>query len=155
MLAYLFWHQPRPGIDADEYEAAQREFHARVSSPSACFHVAELPFADEPGYEDWYLVGGWAGLGALNAAAVDAVRAAHHDRAAALVDAGWGGVYALVRGEPAIPESASWRHKPPGRELEAVLADAGGAPVWRRQMVLGPAPELCLAAGGPARRRVS
>ncbi len=156
MLAYLFWHRPAPGVEAEEYEAAQREFHAGLEVPSACFHVAELPFDAGPGYEDWYLVEDWSALGGLNAAAIDAVRGPGHDRAAALVGAGWGGVYALVRGVAEIPAAASWRHKPRGRGLDAVLADAPSeAAIWQRQMVLGPAPELCIAAGGPARRRVS
>jgi hypothetical protein len=155
VLAYVFWHRPGAGVEAAEYEAAQREFQARIDGPSACFHVAELPFSSSPGYEDWYLVEDWAGLGALNAAAVDAARGAQHDRAAALVGAGWAGVYGLVRGAGTIPEAASWRDKPRGRDLDAILADIGDAAAWRRQMVLGPAPELCVAAGGPARRRVS
>ncbi len=155
MLAYLFWHRPGTGVDAGAYEEAQRGFHARIESASACFHVAELPFDERPGYEDWYLVDDWAGLGRLNAAAVDAGRRAEHDAAAALVGEGWGGVYAIVRGAAEIPAAASWRHKPRGQGLDAVLADAGDAAVWQRQMVLGPAPELCVAAGGPRRRRVA
>jgi hypothetical protein len=131
VLAYLFWHRPEADVDAGSYEQAQRRFHARIESPSACFH------------------------GRLNAAAVDAGRRAEHDAAAALVGEGWGGVYAVVRGAAAIPAAASWRHKPRGRDLETVLADAGDAAVWQRQMVLGPAPELCLAAGGPPRRRIT
>ena len=80
---------------------------------------------------------------------MDAGRRAEHDAAAALAGEGWGGVYALVRGAAEIPAAASWRHKPRGHDLETVLADAGEAAVWQRQMVLGPAPELCVAAGGP------
>ena len=40
MLAYLFWHRPGTGVDAGAYEEAQRGFHARIESASACFHVA-------------------------------------------------------------------------------------------------------------------
>lgn len=155
MLAYLFWHRPATGVDADEYERAQRRFHALVETDSACFEVAELPFDPRPGYEDWYPVEDWAGLGRLNAAAVDAPRRAGHDAAAALAGEGWGAVYALVRGAATIPKTAIWREKPRGVDLDTVLAGAGDAAVWQRQLVLGPAPELCLAAGGPPRRRVA
>lgn len=159
MLAYLFWHRPRAGVEAGEYEAAQRGFHARLESPSACFAVAELPFAggaEGAAYEDWYLVDDWAALGALNAAAVDARRRPEHDRAAALAGDGWGGVYALARGEAAIPAAVRWLEKPRGQALDSFVADLGGAPaVWQRQLVLGPAPEVCVAASGPPRRRVA
>ena len=158
MLAYLFWHQPRPGVDRDEYEEAQRAFHAALDVPSACFRVEELPFATggaRDGYEDWYLVEGWQGIGELNEAAIDARRRTQHDRAAAMVARGWGAIYASVAGPEVIPEHARWLEKPAGAPLEALLeALPSEAAVWRRQLVLGPAPELCVAAAGPARHRI-
>jgi len=156
LLAYLFWHRPRPGVDAAEYEEAQRSFHARLEVESVCFRVESLPFDDGPGYEDWYLSEDWTALGELNATAVDSVHHPSHDEAAVLVSAGWGAVYAHVRGPGEIPAEASWRHKPPGQSLDNVLADiAGGIPVWQRQLVLGPAPELCVGSGGPRRQSVA
>ena len=108
------------------------------------------------GYEDWYLVEGWPQLGELNAAAVDARRRAHHDRAASMVGEGWGGVYAHVGGPAAIPEEPSWVAKRPGQPLEEIVAPlAASAPIWRRQLVLGPAPEICVGAAGGARRRIA
>lgn len=155
MLAYLFWHRPRPGVEAAEYEEAQREFHERLQAPSACFRLEELPFDPGAGYEDWYLAEDWRALGELNAAAIDGRRASAHDRAAALAGAGWGAVYACFRGPAVIPASVRWLHKPPGRPLEEVVGDiAAGVPVWRRQLVLGPAPELCVGGGGRARHPV-
>jgi hypothetical protein len=160
VLAYLFWHRPRAGVETDEYEEAQRRFHRRLEVPSACFRLGQLPFAVNganggDAYEDWYLVEDWDGLGRLNATAVNARHRDDHDRAAALVGSGWAGLYAHVRGEVAIPEEASWRHKPIGEPLTTLLADVPAeAPVWQRQLVLGPAPELCLGAGGSARTRI-
>lgn len=146
MLAYLFWHRPRPGVEREEYEQAQRQFHASLEIQSACFRLERLPFEEEPGYEDWYLVDDWAALGELNRAAVDATHRPSHDGAAALVGDGWGGVYACVRGEPTIPAAAEWRHKPRGEPSSEFLARfEEGLTVWQRQMVLGPAPELCVA----------
>lgn len=156
MLAYLFWHRPRRGVEVSRYEEAQREFHAALETPSACFHVASLPFEEGEGYEDWYLVEGWEALGDLNAAAVDARRRAHHDRAAAMVGNGWGGVYAHLDGAEEIPVEASWLEKRPGQPLEDLLSPLDPAtPVWRRQLVLGPAPELCIGVGGPDRRQIA
>jgi hypothetical protein len=138
VLAYLFWHRPREDVERDRYEEALRRFHDSLANPSAAFRLDRLPFADAAGYEDWYLVDGWAELGELNATAVDATHGGYHDAAAELVAEGWGGVYALVRGEAEPPATARWQWKPPD--------DAAGA-VWRRQMVLGPAPEFCVAGG--------
>ncbi|HEX2391604.1 MAG TPA: hypothetical protein VHI77_01660 [Solirubrobacterales bacterium] len=155
MLAYLFWHRPGPGVEAGDYEEAQRAFHAELGIESACFQVADLPFEAGPGYEDWYLVADWRGLGELNAAAVDARRGPHHDLAAAMAGQGWGGVYAPIGGPPAIPSEASWATKRPGQPLDELLAPVTAeTPVWRRQLVLGPAPEICVGSGGVPRTRV-
>ncbi|HET7122245.1 MAG TPA: hypothetical protein VFI17_13460 [Solirubrobacterales bacterium] len=147
MLAYLFWHRPRPNAEAAEYEEAQRRFHQRLELESACFRLDRLPFDDGPGYEDWYLVEDWQGLGKLNEAAVDAHRKGDHDRAAAMAGAGWGGIYAHVSGEVEIPARARWLRKPRGQSLATLLAEIPAeTPVWQRQMVLGPAPELCVSS---------
>lgn len=153
MLAYLFWHRPRPEVDAAEYEEAQRGFHARLEAESACFRVDRLPFDDGPGYEDWYLIEDWAALGELNARAVDPVHRPDHDRAAAMVSEGWGGVYASVQGPETIPAQARWLYKPHGQSTADFLAGIeAGASIWQRQLVLGPAPEFCVASeeGAPA-----
>jgi hypothetical protein len=155
VLAYLFWHRPQPGVEQEEYEEAQQQFHALLEVKSACFRLDHLPFDDRPGYEDWYLVDGWEALGELNRAAVDPRRRGGHDHAAALVGTGWGGVYASVRGPASIPAEARWLHKPRGESIDDLLAGVpADAPVWQRQMVLGPAPELCLGAGGDQRTSI-
>lgn len=161
MLAYVFWHRPRRGVEPEEYEKAQRAFHSRLEAPSASFRLERFPFREADGgnapgrYEDWYLVAGWKQLGELNAGAVDERRRPDHDAAAALAGAGWGAVYASVRGPAEIPREARWLSKPPGEELEAVLGDvAPNVPIWQRQLVLGPAPEICVGAGGSSRRSV-
>jgi hypothetical protein len=40
MLAYVFWHQPRRGVDLAAYEDAQRAFHSSLEAPTASFRVA-------------------------------------------------------------------------------------------------------------------
>jgi hypothetical protein len=145
VLAYVFWHRPRAGVGADEYEAALRGFHESLRPlRSASFRVAELPFdAAGGGYEDWYLVDDWAALGELNAVAVDSGHRTPHDAAAARSAEGWGGVYALVRGEPEPPAAVRWLDRAPA------APQPGAATLWQRQMVLGPAPEFCVGDGGP------
>ena len=160
-LAYLFWHWRREGVDAGDYEERQRAFHAALAEAppdgfrrSASFALAGVPWASAGGeaYEDWYLVDSFAALGTLNDAAVTASRRLPHDRAAALAADGAGGVYRLRLGEAlASPRVAYWFGKPEGmgydelwRLLEPVAE--GGAAVWLRQMVLGPARELCVQA---------
>jgi hypothetical protein len=146
MLAYVFWHRPRRGADLAAYEDAQRAFHSSLETPSASFRVAELPFGDGgDGYEDWYLVEDWKGLGELNRTAVDPARLPAHDQAAAQSADGWGGVYSLVRGTASIPDGADWLHKPRGESSASFIASLPETTVWQRQMVLGPGPEFCAA----------
>ena len=158
MLAYVFWHRPGPDVDSGRYEEAQRAFHAALEIESACFRLEALPFKPQssgPAYEDWYLAENWGALGALNEAAVDPARRPAHDHAAAEMAAGWGGLYSLVRGPAAIPDGAEWYEKPRLVPSETFLADLPETTIWRRQLVLGPAPEICVAApGAESRRRV-
>jgi hypothetical protein len=144
-LAYVFWHRPARDVSRGDYERAQAEFHARLEWPSATFRRDRLPFIEKDGYEDWYLVEGWADLGALNAVAVDANHRAAHDAAAAGLAAGWGGIFALVRGAFEIPASPRWLDKPRGEATDDFLAGLDAPLIWRRQLVLGPAPEFCVA----------
>jgi hypothetical protein len=147
LLAYLFWHRPRPGVEREEYEQAQRQFQALLEGEAACFRLEALPFDDGPGYEDWYLVEDWQALGELNAAAVDARRKGGHDRAAAMAADGWGGIYASIHGPASIPAQARWAHKPRGESTADFLAEIrDDTPVWQRQLVLGPAPEFCIGS---------
>jgi hypothetical protein len=152
VLAYLFWHRPGPDVDADGYEEAQRRFHAALETESACFRLAELPFDPSPGYEDWYLVEDWGALGELNEAAVDGVRRPAHDRAASDTVAGWGGLYTLVRGPATAPDGAEWYDKPPLVPTKTFLAGLPETTIWRRELVLGPAPEFCVAVPGAGSR---
>jgi len=176
MLAYVFWHRPHDGSALEAYEQAQIAFHRSLARTppvglcgSAVFRVAELPWlpatadgegrqlAVEAAYEDWYLVEDYTALGVLNEAAVGRGHRTTHDEAARRFGAGAGGLYGLLEGEPdaSILSEASlaiWVTRPPGstqRALGELLGDGiepGHASLWRRQLVLGPAPELCLLA---------
>lgn len=164
MLAYVFWHQPEPGVPAREYEALLAAFHeALATSPpsgfeqSWAYRVAGAPWTPpgEPAYEDWYLLRDAAALDPLNQAAVSGARRPH-DVVAARARWGAAGLYLLRRGAPAFAglRQAAWLAKPAGERYDAfydrIRREAGPGPwaLWGRQMVLGPTPEFCFHGGG-------
>jgi hypothetical protein len=179
MLAYVFWHSPREPGASEEYEQALIAFHRSLARSlpvgmraSASFQLASLPWlpsmvetekgdgTSRGGYEDWYLLDDFAALGVLNEAAVGRGHSTRHNDAARRFGRGAGAIYALVEGEPcaeALGEAsiAVWIAPPPGshrRGLEELLGDGMDpqrASLWRRQLLLGPAPEFCLLAGEP------
>ena len=162
MLAYLFWHQPAADQRVEDYERALVAFHRRlreVAVPglldSGSSRVRGVPWIAGAGYEDWYAVEDFNALGLLNDAAVDAAHADAHDRVALAAGFGAGGVYALESGPSAGPAGyCVWLTKPSGvgyadfREQLTVHAAGETVAVWRRQMVLGPAPEFRVTASG-------
>ncbi len=175
MLAYLFWHHPRDPASTESYEQAQLAFHRSLarSRPvgmcgSAIFRVAGIPWLSTgagsetarstsvPGYEDWYLVEDYTALGVLGEAAVGHGHRTPHDAAARRFGGGAGGLYGLIEGERndllSAASLAVWVKRPPGSERRALGEllgdgmDPRHASLWRRQLVLGPAPEFCLLA---------
>jgi len=164
VLAYVFWHWPRPAGSTGEYEDKQRGFHeALLEAPpagferSTCHRLLGAPWVPgvESLYEDWYLVTDSAALDQLNEAAVTGRRREPHDRAAAAAAGGTAGVYRLRLGAPLAMRTATWFAKPADMsyeslwaELTPVVRETGGA-LWLRYMVLGPSPELCLHSGEP------
>jgi hypothetical protein len=161
MLAYLFWHWPRPQVATGDYEVDLIAFHAALAAEpppgfqrSLTFSVGPLPWLGEParGYEDWYVVTDSAALDPLDAAAVAGRRKIPHDRAARGAAGGAGGLYRLYGGDLDLTKArtATWLHKPEGlayADFDAqVRAWIGGQTccVWQRQMVLGPAREFCI-----------
>src|SRR4051812_41464779 len=162
MLAYLFWHEPRPEVDAERYVGLLQAFHrALAAAPPPAFarswtvRLDVAPWDAGPSrqpFEDWYLVADWAALGTLNEAAVRAPREDAHDAVAALATNGAGGLYLLQHGTLDGPAPwAGWVVKPQGeprdafeRPMREAVDAAGGGAMLRRQMVLGPAPEYLL-----------
>jgi hypothetical protein len=163
VLSYVFWHRAADGVETDEYESACRAFHASLAAHppggllgSACLRAERLPWLGEggAGLEDWYLLEDFGALGVLNEAATARGRVGAHDRAAALMGEGTGSVYRLLDGAPRLGSVAVAVWISPTRgHGEPLLADfladgidGSGASLWRRQLALGPAPELCLLA---------
>lgn len=168
MLAYVFWHAPAEGADVERYESDQQAFHRSLarSRPvgmlgSALFRAQELPWLAAGGYEDWYLVEDWAALGVLNEAAVGRGHRTAHERALSAFGAGAGGLFALCGGSPEVEALARcsiavWVARAIGLAplgLDELLGDGiepDRASLWRRQLVLGPSPELCLLCEEPS-----
>lgn len=165
MLAYVFWHWPRPAVATAEYEARQRAFHdALAAAPSEGFvrsftHAQSgAPWANGGGvaYEDWYIVRDSAGLDPLNAAAISASRQQPHDAAAAVAAGGTAALYSLRAGTlPTTTRHAAWFAKPATMsygELFATLTplvERHGAALFCRYMTLGPSVEFCVLAAEP------
>lgn len=117
MLAYVFWHRPGPGVEAATYEAALVEFHRRLGGEAVEGFHGSKVFTTELGYVDWYYLEGTFALDALNVAAVSGPMQQAHGAVAALTGEMTGGLYRQAEG------------------------------TWRRQMVLGPEPELAEPGG--------
>ncbi len=164
MLAYVFWHRPGEGIDREVYEQAAERFHRSLAHTppaglrgSAIYRVAELPWLEGgAGYEDWYLLDDFTAVGVLNEAAVAHGHRTAHDEIARRFGAGAGGMYGLLEGHPDLDcTQVVWVSRPPGSRrgaLSELLGDGMDpehASLWRRQLVLGPAPEYCLLASEP------
>jgi len=159
MLAYLLWHRPADGVERKAYEHACERFHRSLhhSPPagfrdSAVFRTGEIPWLAGGGYEDWYLLEDFTALGVLNEAAVAHGHRSAHDGVARRFGAGAGGLYGLLEGYPDLGASplAVWVARPLGaarQTLGELLGDGMNprhASLWRRGLVLGPAPEYCL-----------
>ena len=131
MIAYLFWHCAYPTTTAEQYEEALMRFQQRLGQQqppgfggSASFRVAALPWlGNRPGYEDWCLLDGSWALDPLNSFAVAGPVVGAHDAAATQMDEGYGGLYALVWGEPVLPKqsTAVWLTRPRGIQWRTTL----------------------------------
>lgn len=166
MLAYIFWHRPFRAVDRSTYERDLRLFHQALGAAcppgwleSWSFRVRGLPWIGRGAlaYEDWYLVEDFGALGPLNEQAVAGPCRELHDRVARAAESGAGGLYRLHSGQPTVGEArfAIWLAKPRATQyaafyqLLAPLVEQAGGSLWRRQLVLSPAPEFCMLATKP------
>jgi hypothetical protein len=172
VLAYVAWHRPAAGVNANAYERALEDFHRSLAhvppsgfERSAAFRVAHPPWlrpgSDEealaPAYEDWYVVDSWSALGVLEEAAVGHGHVSRHDAVAAKSGQLAGAVYRLSDGHAELDRAATavWVDPARGHAAPAVAdlladgTDSSSAGLWRRCLVLGPAPEYCLLAPEP------
>jgi hypothetical protein len=153
VLAYLFFHRPGAGADVAEYEDALHRFHAALAAARIPGFEGSRTYRVGDRYCDWYLVQTSASLDALNDAAVSGARSSSHDAAARVAVDGQGKLLRLAGGvhDAASPVEVGFS-KPRGmsytdlyRRLEEWTSRPGFS-VWRRMMVLGPAPEFVMLA---------
>ncbi|MCP4327266.1 MAG: hypothetical protein GY791_02365 [Alphaproteobacteria bacterium] len=164
MSAYVFWHRPQAAIEREIYEQALVDFHRQLVQRncvgfrgSATYRIGETPWLDGlPGYEDWNFVESSAAFDPLNDMAVDESMWEVHAGVSSKTEIGHGGIYYHVLGNPGPTTltRAAWLKRPRGiryeAPLEAIAAQVPGTvSVWRKQMVLGPAPEFVLLAAAP------
>ena len=165
-IAYVFWHWVHDPAPARDYESRLEAFQESLlaNAPpgyrrAAVFRHAPAPWLPDDAcrYADWYLVDGGAALDALNEAAVSPACRAAHDAAARRAAGGTAGLYTLRGGVLRAGEIriATWFSKPAGMGFEALdacvaeCAQARPYELWRRRMVLGPTPEMCVLAAAP------
>jgi hypothetical protein len=155
LLAYVFFHRAGSGVETSVYEAALRGFHAALAGKPPAGFISSTTYRIGNGYADWYLVDNSAALEPLNEAAVDRARHVPHDAVAHMSTDGAGKLLMLRSGSARTERGFEIRFsKPAGTtypELYERLqpwTDRPDVSLWRRMMVLGPAPEFCLV--GPS-----
>lgn len=164
MLAYILWHWPFPQVSTEDYESGLGQFHQSLSETTISGFKQSIVFRNrgtpwigegERGYEDWYFIAGTAAMDFLNEAAVSAARKAPHDNTAHAAAGAAGGLYQFQQGSPDFAgyRYVSWLAKPRSTGYDKFYDDMRrwtGQPkvsLWRRQMVLGPTPEIALFCG--------
>ncbi len=154
MLTYVFWHWPSAGVPQAVYRNALLAFHGALSRDpppglrgSRISIVAGAPWLPvREAYEDRYVVDDYAALGALNDAATSGPRQSPHRDIANLTAAGLGALYGLFSEGRAAADEVTWVSKPRGMTYAEFRSRLPPGPeVWRRQLVLGPAPEFLVA----------
>jgi hypothetical protein len=155
VLAYVFSHRPAAGVDVADYEAALKQFHAALAGAPPAGFLRSSTFRVGDRYSDWYLIENSAALDELNHSAVSGPRTQAHNAAARMAVDASGKLYSLAGGEPSSSTGFEIGFsKPAGMsyaDLYERMQPFSGrqeASLWRRMMVLGPAPEFCLI--GPA-----
>ena len=169
MLAYLFWHMPKPTVATADYERdliafshALSDLNCRGVRRITSFRTSAVPWLDNAaGYEDWVTIDSSSALETLNEQAVAGHMAAVHGTVAQQMGVGYGGVYYHLWGDmdPHVAERAQWLSRPRGIEfrpvLEAISDTAiGPVSVWRRFMVLGPGSEFVALGDGSLELRI-
>ena len=159
MLAYVFWHARPENITAARYEQALLDFAQGLAAAdcpgllaNASYAIGETPWLREPGYEDWALLADSAALDRLNEIAVSGALEKPHNTIAQLTKhGGFGGLYRHAAGSDALFDDSRtfWLSRPRGVHwqdaIPGIVASAhSNVAVWRRQMVLGPAPEFAV-----------
>jgi|SRR5689334_2424109 len=167
MLAYVFWHWPRPEIERGQYLDHLIDFHRTLAankSPgfqqSVVFSMSGAYWLETDGevFEEWYLLDDSAAMDPLNEAAVSGACEQPHNRVASEAANGTGGLYRLRAGSNNLAQAkfATWLSKPAGVSYQDFyaglepLTSQPGVALWGRQMTLGPTTEFCLHSETPS-----
>lgn len=168
MFAYVFWHAKPANMDAAKYEMALLRFGGALRGMkisgllgNVSYSIDFAPWLDEPGYEDWVWVENLSVFETLNVQAVSGPMEGPHAGISQMTKhGGFGAFYYLIEGKHQVlgDSKVFWVSRPRGiRWAEAVPAILQSAnrdvSVWRRFMVLGPAPEFAIV--GPADLRLT
>ena len=119
MLAYVFWHWPRPEIERGQYLDHLAEFHRILAAnkppgfqKSVVFSIKNANWLNTNGeaFEEWYLLDNSAAMDPLNDAAVSGVCEEPLNRVARQAGDCTGGLYRLraVTGDLADAKFATW-----------------------------------------------
>jgi hypothetical protein len=166
MLAYVFWHWPRPVIARGAYEDHLREFQQTLAAnkssgfqQSVVFRIRGASWlnTNDEAYEEWYLLDDSAAMDPLNDAAVSGACEEPHNRVAREAADGIGGLYRLREGVEDLDQAnfATWLSKPAGISYKTFYADLQSltsqprVALWGRQMTLGPTTEFCIHSQNP------
>jgi hypothetical protein len=159
VLAYVFFHRPAPGVEIQAYEVALRRFHGLLAEGPPPGFIGSNTYRIGAGYADWYLIESSAALDPLNEAAVTGVRSSTHDAVAHMSADGAGKLMVLISGRAGTAPGFEIRFsKPAGMSYPELYTrlkpwtDRREVSLWRRMMVLGPAPEFCMVA--PSERQL-
>ncbi len=156
MLAYVFWHWPRPEIERGQYLDHLTAFHQTLAANkppgfqrSVVFRIQGANWLNTDGeaFEEWYLLDDSAAMDPLNDAAVSGVCEEPHNRVAREAADGTGGLYRLRAGAGDLAQAkfALWLSKPAGVSYKDFYAGLEpGVTLWGRQMTLGPTTEFCI-----------
>jgi len=163
MLAYVFWHWPQPGVDAQTYVDHLVSFHRTLNANkplgfhgSRVFRMHGASWLDTRGdaFEDWYLLDNSSALDRINEAAVSGVCEAPHNLVAREAAGGTAGLYRVKIGSATFeePRFALWLSKPDGvsyADFYSTLNPFVHGALWQRQMTLGPTSEFLIHSAAP------
>jgi len=165
VIGYAFWHIAEDESNYSLYEETLIRFGEALSESNipgvlgcASYAIHETPWVDEPGHlaapshEDWVWLTDSSVLETLNDRAVSHDMAAPHGAIARITKhRGFGSLYYLVDGEHSMLSDSTvyWLARPRGVDWHEVMAAIVSSTcskvcVWRRLMVLGPAPEFAI-----------
>lgn len=163
MFAYVFWHVRPDRVDVKTYEDAMSGFGRALRNQkidgvidNSSYWVDKVKWVEAPGYEDWVWVDELSVFERLNERAVTGPMEQPHDKIAQMTKhGGYGSFYYLIDGQrKTLGDSrVFWLSRPRGIQwrdvMPKIIASATTeVSVWRRFMVLGPAPEFAIV--GPA-----